>query len=269
MNTSRIARRLRAGWSYLQVVACLVSAAAGVWLGARYLGVHVEDLAYTALDESTVLEKLPEQWRPEPPPTLVRDAEQERRKAEQLTDELRQDLKQLEQEVASLRADTTVPLDEKTKTAKGNADEPTVAEATLAYWNQLRDISLVVGRLGAVSEQAIDEQNASRTLEVRGRLYRYGAKAVSALDTTDVDPHVRDFAQSLQNWYVHGAELNEKTLAVWQGEQNGKKGLGASAGLAPLQQQFDQESALIRDKSAGVRGQLVRRYGTDFPPLEL
>ena len=269
MHTSRIDRRLRAGWSYLQVIACLLSAAAGVWLGARYLGVHVEDLAYTALDESTVLEKLPEQWRPEPPPTLVRDAEQERRKAEQLADELRHDLKKIEEEVANLRADGTAPLDEKTNSAKGNAEEPKVAAATLAYWNQLRDISLVVGRLGAVSEQAIDEQNASRTLEVRGRVYRYGAKAVSALDTTGVDLQVRDFAQSLQNWYEHGAEFNEKTLAVWQGEQHGKQGLSASAGLAPLQQQFDQESALMRDKSAGVRGQLVRRYGTDFPPLEL
>ena len=261
-------RKSRGGWSYTQVVAGFVAAAVGVWLGAYYLNVRVEDLAYTALDESQLLKKLPDRWRPEPPPTLVPDADQQRVDTELVADELRQDLKGLEQDVAALLADATKhPHDAGTKV--GNAVRQAIDERTGTFWTQLCKISAEVARLSSASEHAIDEKNASRMLQVRVRVYRYGAKAINALDTTEVDPQALEFAESLRGWYEHGAELNEKALAVWQGEEPGKSGPGGPADLTPIQQQFEQESSLLRTKSADVRQQLVRRYGTEFPPIEL
>ncbi|MEX2169525.1 MAG: hypothetical protein WD851_09445 [Pirellulales bacterium] len=257
-------RKSRGGWSYTQVIAGFVAAAVGVWLGAYYLNVRVEDLAYTALDESQLLKKLPDRWRPEPPPTLVRDAEVD---AEQLADELRQDLKGLEQEVATLLAEATSTTADAAGTGVGDAVRKAIDARSRTYWTRLQEISTEVARLGSASEHAIDEKNASRTLQVRVRVYRYGAKAINALDTTEVDPQALELAESLRGWYEHGAELNEKTLAVWQGAQ--PSGLGGPTDLTPIQQQFEQESSLLRTKSVDVRQQLVRRYGTEFPPIEL
>lgn len=263
MSTFHRVKRLRAGWTYIQVLSYLIAAAAGVWLGAYYLGVHVEDLAYTALDESTVLEKLPEEWRPTPSETLQPDEDQVRLQAERLADELRQDLEGLKREIAELQPEQgakphDAPL----------ADSP-IRKSTLDYWTRLSKIAAEVARLDADSKQELNEQNVSRTLEVRARIYHYGSKSIDALDTKEVDPTASEFGHALQNWYQHAVELNEKTLAAWQGDPSEANRSGEATELTALQQQFDQESGLIRTKAADVRQQLVRRYGAEISPIEL
>jgi hypothetical protein len=269
MITSPFAQSKRRGWSFIQVLACLVAAAAGVWLGAYYVGVHVHDLAYTALDESTVLEKLPDEWRPEPPPTLVRDEKAEQEAARAQTEALQQELETLKQGIANLQPNTTSKLETSEEPAASAADTQPLAAATLAYWNRLREIAAETARLAIESEKSFDELNASRILTLRGRLFQYGADAIESLDRHEVDSRALELGESLHTWYQHRAELNENALALWQGQTQGKKGLNNSIGLTAAQQQFDQESALLRNNAAELGKHLARQYGVEFPPLEL
>src|SRR3970282_808214 len=50
----------RMGLSVLEFVGCLIALVGGVWLGAIYLGIDVHRVAYVALSESELMEKVPE-----------------------------------------------------------------------------------------------------------------------------------------------------------------------------------------------------------------
>jgi hypothetical protein len=238
-----------------------------VCLGAYYLGVHVEDLAYTALDESTVLEKLPEEWRPEPPSTLIEGAQEAQREAEVVTQQLQQDLEQLKQEVESLHSESSTPPADGAASSDTAEAQPAADQATLDYWNELCAKTVEVASLVSTSEQSVDAENAARALELRARVFRYGAEAIGALDRRDVDAQALELGAAMQNWYEHAAELNDESLAAWLSEQQGKTIQGEAARLAAVKQQFDQESALIRKKADAVRQQLQQRYGTEFSPV--
>src|SRR4051812_34841470 len=53
-----------AGLTTLEFVGCLLAVVGGAWIGALYLGVNVKHVAYSALSESRLLEKVPKDWRP-------------------------------------------------------------------------------------------------------------------------------------------------------------------------------------------------------------
>src|SRR5262249_37829266 len=63
----RRVRRTRNGIKMLEFLACVVFLVGGAWLGAMYLGVDFRHVAYTALSESKLLEKVPADWRPPDP----------------------------------------------------------------------------------------------------------------------------------------------------------------------------------------------------------
>jgi hypothetical protein len=264
MTESSTIRAHRAGWSYIQVIACIVALSTGVWLGAHYVGVEVEDLAYTALDKSEVLGKIPTEWRPEAPPGVALDPEKERQMAEQQSKALQSELQKLRQGVAELQTTSTV------SNASANSSNNAEGDAakTLDYWNQLNEISQTVARLNADAEAAINHVNASRVLQLRSSACQYGISAIEALPEKHVDPLVLELGATIATWYGHAAELNEKTIAIWQGGQQGISGADG-AGMAAARQQFEKESGLIRTKSVDLRERLKRRHATEFPPLGL
>lgn len=264
MTASSTIRAHRTGWSYIQVTACIVALGAGVWLGAHYVGVEVEDLAYTALDKSEVLERIPTEWRPEAPPGVAVDPEKERQLAEFRSNELQNELQKLRQGVAELQATSTVGDEFANNPSKSEGD----AAKTLNYWNQLNEISQTVARLNADAEAAINHVNASRVLQLRSSACQYGINAIEALQDKDVDPLVLEFGETIATWYGHAAELNEKTIAIWEGGQQGVSGPDG-AGMATARQQFEKESGLVRAKAMDLRERLKRRHATEFPPLGL
>ena len=66
----------RAGLTVLEFVGCLIAVIGGAWLGALYLGVDVNNVAYTALAQSDLLDKVPAEWRPEGPADKAMTREQ-------------------------------------------------------------------------------------------------------------------------------------------------------------------------------------------------
>src|SRR6266571_5268828 len=68
-STKATSRRAgaRAGLTILEFMACAMFVVGGAWLGALYLGVDVRHLAYTALSEAKLLDKVPAEWRPPAP----------------------------------------------------------------------------------------------------------------------------------------------------------------------------------------------------------
>jgi hypothetical protein len=90
----------RAGISILEFFGCLCAVVGGAWLGAMYLGVDVRHVAYSALKESKLLDRVPEKWRPASP-----DAKPgaEAPTPEQLAQHVEHELIALRQEITALR----------------------------------------------------------------------------------------------------------------------------------------------------------------------
>ena len=63
INIVQNRRRLRAGLTVLEFAGCVIAVIGGAWLGALYLGVDVNKVAYTALAQSDLLDKVPAKWR--------------------------------------------------------------------------------------------------------------------------------------------------------------------------------------------------------------
>src|SRR5215212_10172715 len=91
-----LGRSPRAGLTILEFLACATALVGGVWLGALYLGVDVRHLAYTALSQSQLLDKVPAELRPGDPNEKVMTREQ-------LLTTLHEELGSLRNQITSLR----------------------------------------------------------------------------------------------------------------------------------------------------------------------
>src|SRR5215213_4263176 len=90
-------RSARAGLTILEFLACSTAVIGGAWLGALYLGVDVRHLAFTALSQSQLLDKVPAELRPIDPNEKVMTREQ-------LLNTLHEELGSLRNQITSLRA---------------------------------------------------------------------------------------------------------------------------------------------------------------------
>ena len=258
MNNQILSRR--SGLTVLEFVGCIVAVVGGAWLGALYLGVDVQNVAYTALNQAQLLDKVPEQWRPKAPneKTMTR---------EQLVSTLREELGALRTQLTALRTGTT---------AEGSADspadstDPAVAslptkERTLAYWTRLNEIALGEVALQEDAETTFNADNAAKVFAIKGRISRFASKSVEAIPTVAVDDTAVRFGRELQLWYDHSGELYEKAVRIWE------TSIGPQA-RSKMNEEWKQadlhhhnEARLLNDKAAAVRGSISRIYGTEFP----
>src|SRR3954465_12865676 len=123
----------RGGLTILEFLACTVAVIGGAWLGALVLGVDVRNLAFTALSESKLLDKVPAEFRPANPNEKIMTREQ-------LLTTLHEELGSLRNQIATLREGKTAAGSAE-GTAKGDQKAspellPT-KEKTLAYWERL------------------------------------------------------------------------------------------------------------------------------------
>jgi hypothetical protein len=253
-------RPRRKGLTTLEFVGCIVAVVGGAYLGALYLGVDVEKAAYTALNESQLLDKVPEQWRPEGPKdkTMTR---------EQLVSTLREELGTLRTELTALRTGKSV---EGGENSTSESTDPAIAklptkERTLAYWTRLNEIALGEATLQDDAETAFNAANAAKVFAIKGRVSHFAAKSVEAIPTLGVDEAAVRFGRELGLWYNHGGELYEKAMRIWEtpiGPQSRVK-LNDEWKQAELHHQ--NEARLINDKAAATRGSISRIYSTEFP----
>ena len=183
----------------------------GAWLGALYLGVDVNKVAYTALAQSDLLDKVPAKWRPEGPADKAMTREQ-------LVSTLREELGSLRTEIT---ASANRPGPSGCERAGGcrqrkrRAPMPT-KEQTIAYWSRLNEIALGEADLQEEAEAAVNTDNAAKVFAIKGRISRFAAKAVEAVPTTGVDQTAVRFGRQLGLWYDHGGELYEKAVRIWE-----------------------------------------------------
>lgn len=256
---------IRRGAGAIQALAILSSFAVGMWLGTHYLGVPMRDIAHTALSESELLEKLPENWRivsadcldGECPETIT---------PEQKAAQLKGELTALQAEIASLAAGST------SETAAAEPAPESVAvvqregtrEATVGYWQQLGEIAAQVTKLHNSIGNDSSETTVWRVLDVRRRAYDYGQKAVDAIATTSVDQQAVEGGRRMAALYRHGAEYYEEVLTAWDG-----KTTMAEDQLFQAQRHHVKQADFVRQKVGELQLILSRRYSTELRPLAI
>jgi len=259
---SRGRARARAGLTTLEFMACVVCLVGGVWLGAMYLGVDVRRVAYTALSESKLMDKVPPDWRPPAP----KDKGMTR---EQVLATLHEELGSLRNQISSLRTGAPGQADSATNANPNSAAAiiPT-KEKTLAYWARLNEIAIAEAGLQRDAEVAFNAGNASKVFAIKGRVSRFSANAVEAVPTEAVDEAALQFGRQLKLWYDRAGELYERAVRIWETPIGQQARTQLTEEWKRADEQHRNEARLINEKAAAVRGSMSRIYGVEFPEFD-
>jgi len=229
------------------------------------MGVEIGDLAYTALDETELLDNVPDDWRPQrsdcppegcPPPES----------AEERAAQLREELNGLRLEVATLRTAAESGSELLTSTS---GEQSVRREATLAYWSRLVEISNELAELEQNVEPATSGTTTGHAFDVRRRAFDYASRAITATPYQGVDPEALEGGARLSEWFKHGADLYAQATEVWDGLAGAKRAPVAEAALTKSRAQHRKESELVRAKLAELNSLLSRRYAVAFPAVEI
>jgi hypothetical protein len=265
-TTSRVGEhkhRGRAGLTILEFLACTIALVGGAWLGALYLGVDVRHLAFSALSQAKLLDKMPAELRPLDPNEKVMTREQ-------LLTTLHEELGSLRNQITSLRGGGGVG--QATETAANgepiSAELLPTKEKTLAYWQRLNEIAIGEGQLQRDAESAFNADNAAKVFAIKGRISRFSAKAVQAVPTQEVDRSVVRFGRQLGLWYDRAGELYEKAVRIWETPIGQQARAQLNEEWKRADDQHRSEGRLISDKASAVRGSMSRIYSTEFPSFD-
>jgi hypothetical protein len=248
----------RAALTILEFLACIIAVVGGMWLGALYFGIDVQNVAYNALSQAEVLDKLPEDWRPAPPKDKLVTREQ-------LVRTLRTELGALRSEITALRtggAAGTAKTGSETNSAE---DLAMTKEKTLAYWIRLNDIAMSESALQQDAETTFSTNNAAKVFAIKGRVGRFAAKSVLAVPTEGVDESVVRFARQMALWYDHGGELYERAVRIWETPIGQQARTQVNDEWKQAEQHHRNEARLLSEKAAAVRGSVSRQFGEEFP----
>jgi hypothetical protein len=258
----------RAGISILEFVGCLCALVGGAWLGALYLGVDVRHVAYAALKDSQLLDRVPEKWRPASP-DLKQGAEPPT--PAQLAQHVEEELVALRREITALRTshETSPNATSNTDPAGGAVTSPTdsrpsVKDLSLAYWTRLNDIVRDETALQEDSESAATQGNATQVAALKSRVCRFASSAIQAIPTEGVDPVATEFGKQLASWYNHGGDLYEEAVRVWESPARGRDGHPLTEAWDQTKAQHRNEGRLLNERSSVVQDSLVRRFGNEF-----
>jgi hypothetical protein len=240
-------------------MACTIAVIGGAWLGALYLGVDVRHLAFSALSQAKLLDKMPAELRPVDPNEKVMTREQ-------LLNTLHEELGSLRNQITSLHSGTTSQATDGAGGAEPiSADLMPTKEKTLAYWQRLNEIAVGEGQLQRDAESAFNADNAAKVFAIKGRISRFSAKAVQAVPTQEVDESAIRFGRQLGLWYDRGGELFEKAVRIWETPIGQQARTQLNDEWKRADDQHLSEGRLLNDKATAVRGSMSRIYGTEFP----
>lgn len=259
----------RSGMSVLEIFGCLMALVGGIWLGALYLGVDVRHVATAALTESTLMDKLPESWRP------AELAQENAPTPAELAASLQSELVALRQDVTSLHTGqksaalpATIEQIKESKSTPTPQSSDNAKQASLNYWQQLSDVVRSQITLQKDAESAANQGNAIQVAALKGRICRFSATAVRALPTANVDPAEVGLGKELATWYENGAILYDEAAQAFESPP----ALGQVARPAMLQweqakAQHQNEGRLLKVRIEAVRNALTGRFGDGFAPL--
>jgi hypothetical protein len=252
-KTRRAERIKRTGLTTLEFAGCVVAVVGGLWLGAIYLGVDVKLLAHRVLDEAELLDDVPEEWRPAGP--------HENMTREQVVTMLRKELGTLRSEIVALRTAAAAVGDPELLTEA----EVIAKEKTKAYWLRLSEIARSEAALQRDAETAFDESNAAKVFAIKGRISRFTAKTVEAVESEGADPTVVQFGQQLGEWYERAGELYERAVHIWESPATNQARGELNKDWRAAELQHRNEARLLNERAAAVRGTLSRQFGQEFP----
>ena len=257
----------RKGGVLLQVLACVAAMCAGVWLGAEYLDVKVNDLAYTALDEAELLQQVPEELRPHKPGCPTGDCPEQT--AEEHAEVLRNELQRLRGEAVALRkaAAGNIQALETVLTSSALEHNKLRRDRTIAYWERLCEVAKSVTYLHDEVAVAPNSNTTGHVLDLRRRAYEYGERAITSISSDDVDEQAVESGQRLTLWYQNGQKLYQQASAVWEGRTVDNPAALNQSTLMKIQQQHQNEARLIQEKASRVSEVLSRRYVVELPEL--
>lgn len=259
----------RSGLSLLEFLGCLIAVVGGAWLGALCLGINLQHVAYTALEEADLLETVPESWIPDAPNGKDKLHGMSR---EQMVSTLRKELVALRQEISSLRGTNGVngeATDTNGSRTAGSSQpvdlsQPT-KEKTLAYWNRLSEIALGEAALQRDAELAFTDENAGKVLIIKGRVSRFAANAVHAIPREQVDPRLLLLGKELADWYSRGGDLYEQAVQIYSFPSENASRDRLTKEWRQDDTQHHNEAQFLSNRAIHVRDELRRTFGEEFP----
>ncbi|MEN0110154.1 MAG: hypothetical protein AAF805_05485 [Planctomycetota bacterium] len=262
-----LARRPRRGLSKLELLTCLVAVGGGVWIGANYLGVDLEGAAFVALDETQLLDQVPEEWRPSDPDGPDADGlnAEQRRALERAR--VAQQLQQLHAEVDSL-TNGSAPVAATDEIELSPRDAVT-RDRTVAYWQSLTQVVLDVTSIEERVAPLVTAEQQGRAIALRRRALAYGQRATELLDADGVDPRALETGVRVAEWLGQGAETLESALELRDRQSAGGRTVTAAQFWSQINGDLRMRTDLLRRKSVEASGYLSGRYFTQFPPLAI
>ncbi|HEX5470434.1 MAG TPA: hypothetical protein VFW73_01030 [Lacipirellulaceae bacterium] len=261
MPLKRKSWQQRTGLSIMEFLACAVAVIGGAWLGALYLGVDVNQLAYTSLAEAHLLDRLPPQLRPA-------DAKSNVLTHKQLVTSLHQELGSLRNQIAALHsggeATASPNLPSPADTNATSQSRPS-KEKTLAYWLRLNKIVARDAELQYDAESAANSSNAAKVFAVLGRIRHFSAKAVEALPADQIDESLLCFGRQLAQWYARGGDLCDRAVRVLESPTGQQARADLDEEWKKAEAQHQNEEKLLYQNATAVRNSLSRIYGLELP----
>ena len=261
MNTNEKCRSRRrwAGLSVLEFIGCLMALVGGAWLGAIYLGIDVRHMAYVALSESELIEKVPERWRPAAP-----EGAKGAPTSAELAHAVQNELASLRGEISDLRTtnETRQPGTVSKVSAAENNDD-LAKQQTTSYWNRIHEIVSEHSALQMAAETAATEGSATKLAALKARINRFAASALRAVPTENVDKAAVALSKELADWHERSGELYDRAVSLWESAARTQGG-AITKDWEFAQLQLRNEARLMGDKFSAVRDSLSRRFGEEF-----
>jgi hypothetical protein len=252
----------RCGITRIEFLGVLLAIGGGTYIGAQYLGVDLHRAAYRALDESKLLQKIPNEWRPANPDCPNGDCPEPHELRAQAELKLQSELDRLKVEISRLG---TVSSDEPAKLDPALELE---RDNSIAYWQRLSDIVSTVEALQTRVEPFAASGDRARVFALRRRALEYGQQAIDLLDPQGVDPRAVETGIRLSEWYLHGAELLGRAGDLTAKQHDGRT-IPAERLLGQSEHDHEKRTELVRRKVDDAAVYLHSRFLVPFPPLSL
>lgn len=244
----------RRGASLLEMLGCVIALAAGLTLGAQYLGVDLKGICASALKSADV--EAPE-W--------LADAEQaievEGNTASAAANETAPDVA-LQGEQASppdLQPKTPITVEDARQRRRDSlgylvplTDEQK-AVLTLAYWD---DLLVIIDGEAASRRACIDDACNLQLFDyLSGRrdAHQAAAEAIAELDVDGVDPHVMAYSDRVRTWHEEGAHLFGRAIDLLTDAPTAQLTGPFAQSWQSAATQHRMEERLLSEKQAAVR----------------
>ena len=256
MNKSQ--KRRRAAMSTTELLGCLIAVAGGVWIGATYMGVSLNDAAFVALDEADLLETVPEDWRPDDPDAGAEATESKRIAMENLAVERAA----IREKIAQIRIEAGLDA------SPFQSDEATLGvHPTRLYWSRLKSLIDDVLKLQSEADLLAEAGQHVQALDIRQRALSYGQRGIELISEEGVDRVAIESGRRLSEWYAHTADFHIDSHEHATKLAAGQMTTGEKSDWQHVETQYAMQTDLVRRKLDEALVTLRGMYPEDFDTI--